>query len=447
MIVKPFGSRERGQILPMVALLGVVLIAMVGLALDVGRIMVAKAQLTRAVDAAALAGALKLPSLPNATTEVNLYMAANEPSASWTVPSSSADRQIEVHATKNVGLTFMKVLTMIPGINVQDPFAVSADAVAGFGVVKPVDVQLVMDDTGTMKSGCNSGQTNSDCPIKQARDGANLFVDTLLSSTGPIVGTQVGMNPFRGCYGTQRYNPVTGEAATRGCVLFSSIVDLTSSPSTLHTAINTLQADGGYPGTNLCLGLYEAKKYVVNGPHIQQGASRYLVIITDGDNTYTDGAQSSLRGNIANPNGSTAPPIYPPPQWPTSGSTPSDSPCRIGGFHQDSTDNGTDYDNRVNALDTATNQLADQLKAANVEIYVIGYGVVGSANSTPCNRSQVGTGSSRQSSSDSRDRNLAKCIASSTSGTIDHYFEAPTPQDLPAIYQRIAVNVAFRLIK
>ena len=454
MIVKPFGSRERGQILPMVALLGVVLIAMVGLALDVGRIMVAKAQLTRAVDAAALAGALKLPSLPNATTEVNLYMAANEPSASWTVPSSSADRQIEVHATKNVGLTFMKVLTIIPGINVQDPFAVSADAVAGFGVVKPVDVQLVMDDTGTMKSGCNSGQTNSSCPIKQARDGANLFVDALLSSSRPIVGTQVAMNPFRGCYGNQRYNPVTGEAATRGCILFSSIVDLTSSPSTLHTAINTLQADGGYPGTDICLGLYEAKKYLVDGPHIQQGASRYLVIITDGDNTYTDGAQSDERGNSPSPppqHGTSyaAPPVYPPPGYPDSG-TPTTHPCRIPDVHQDSTDNGTDYDNRVNKLDTATYNLAQALKSApnNVEIYVIGYGVVGgSDNGSVCVPSQVGTGSSRQSSSDTRDRNLAKCLASSTTGTNDHYFEAPTPQNLPAIYQRIAVNVAFRLIK
>jgi len=197
---------------------------------------------------------LKLPDLPAATTQVNDYMAANEPSATWTVPSSSADRQIEVHAEKHVDLTFLSVLTIIPGIDLEDPVTVSAEAIAGFGVVKPVDVQLVMDDTGTMKSGCNSGQTNSDCPIKQARDGANLFVDTLLSSSGPIVGTQVGMNPFRGCYGAQRYNPVTGEAATRGCVLFSSIVDLTSSPSTLHTTINTLQADGGYPGTNLCVG-------------------------------------------------------------------------------------------------------------------------------------------------------------------------------------------------
>jgi Flp pilus assembly protein TadG len=447
MSVKPFSSREQSQILPMVALLAVVLIAMVGLAIDVGRIMVAKAQLVRAVDAAALAGALKLPDLPAATTQVNDYMAANEPSATWTVPSSSADRQIEVHAEKHVDLTFLSVLTIIPGIDLEDPVTVSAEAVAGFGVVKPVDVQLVMDDTGTMKSGCNSGQTNSDCPIKQARDGANLFVDTLLSSSGPIVGTQVGMNPFRGCYGAQRYNPVTGELASRGCILFSSIVDLTSDPATLHTAINTLRADGGYPGTNLCLGLYEAKKYLVNGQHIQTGASRYLVILTDGDNTYTDGAQSSERGNIPNSSGSTAPPIYPPPQWPTSGSTQWDSPCRIGGFHQDSTDNGTDYDNRVNALDSATYTFANQLKAAGVEIYVIGYGVVGTSNSNPCNLSQVGTGSTRQGSSDSRDRNLAKCIASSTQNTNDHYFEAPTPQELPAIFKRIAVNVAFRLIK
>jgi hypothetical protein len=115
--------------------------------------------------------------------------------------------------------------------------------------------------------------------------------------------------------------------------------------------------------------------------------------------------------------------------------------------HQDSTDNGSDYDSRVNKLDTATKNLANQLKAAGVEIYVIGYGVVGTSNSNPCNLSQVGTGSTRQGSSDSRDRNLAKCIASSTQNTNDHYFGAPTPQELPAIFKRIAVNVAFRLIK
>ena len=61
MIVRCFRWRQRARILPMVALLAVVLIAMVGLAIDVGRIMVVKAQLARAVDAAALACSLKLP--------------------------------------------------------------------------------------------------------------------------------------------------------------------------------------------------------------------------------------------------------------------------------------------------------------------------------------------------------------------------------------------------
>jgi hypothetical protein len=142
------------------------------------------------------------------------------------VPSSSADRQIEVHAEKHVDLTFLSVLTIIPGIHLRDPFAVSADAVAGFGVVKPVDVQLVMDDTGTMKSGCNSGQTNSDCPIKQARDGANLFVDTLLSSSGPIVGTQVGMN--RSAAATVPSVTTLLPASWRAGAVYSSAVSLIS---------------------------------------------------------------------------------------------------------------------------------------------------------------------------------------------------------------------------
>jgi Flp pilus assembly protein TadG len=63
----------------MVALLAVALIGMVGLALDVGRLMVAKAELRRAVDAAALAGALKLSDHPE--IEASEYMAEHEPEA------------------------------------------------------------------------------------------------------------------------------------------------------------------------------------------------------------------------------------------------------------------------------------------------------------------------------------------------------------------------------
>jgi len=446
MISAPFVKRDRGQILPMVAGMAVVLIAMVGLAIDVGRMMVTKAQLVRAVDAAALAGALKLPDMTAAETEVYLYMAENEPEATVDVPSSPAERQVQVVAHKHVDLTFLRVLTIIPGIDLEDPVTVSAEAVAGFGVVTPVDVQLVMDDTGTMKNNCNPQQTDEDCAIKQARDGANTFVDTLLSDTGGEGGTQVGMNPFRGCYGSNRYNPVSGESADRGCVLFSEIVDLTSDPDPVHTAIDGLRADGGYPGTNICLALNEALEYL-NGPNAQPGALRYLIILTDGDNRYSDGAQSNQRGNNPHPSGAHAPPVYPPPQWPSSGSTPTHR-CRMTGPAQNSKDYGPDYDSRINALDDATYALAEETKAMGVEIYVIGYGVVGHPEESNCDPNQVGTGGNRDHGvADPQDRNLAKCISSSTEGTYDHYFEAPAPEDLPEIFQSIAANIAFRLIK
>src|SRR3989304_4383311 len=103
-------SRQRGQILPMMAILAVVLIAIIGLAIDVGRIMVAKAQLVRAVDAAALAGVLQLPDMSAVEAEVYLYMNENEPDATVEVPDSPAERQVPGGWNKSVGLSLMAVL-------------------------------------------------------------------------------------------------------------------------------------------------------------------------------------------------------------------------------------------------------------------------------------------------------------------------------------------------
>ncbi len=90
---EPLSTRQRGQILPMVALLAVALIGIVGLAMDVGRVMVAKAELRRAVDAAALAGALELPDMDQVETAVNSYMGQNEPEADvWPPESPAASR-------------------------------------------------------------------------------------------------------------------------------------------------------------------------------------------------------------------------------------------------------------------------------------------------------------------------------------------------------------------
>ena len=58
------------------------------------------------------------------------------------------------------------------------------------------------------------------------------------------------------------------------------------------------------------------------------------------------------------------------------------------------------------------------------------------------------TGRDRSDASDPTqgDRDVAKCMASSKTGTNDHYFES-TAAGLTAVFQHIATQISFRLIK
>jgi len=413
----PFVKRDRGQILPMVALMAVVLIAMVGLAIDVGRIMVAKAQLVRAVDAAALAGALKLPDLPAAEVEVNIYMAENEPDATWDVPTSPAERQIEVHAEKDVDLTFLSVLTVIPGIDLEDPVTVSAEAVAGFGV-QPVDTYLDIDATGSMgASPCNQGQNNDGCPIKEAKDAAHEFVDILLDDSPGASYTQVGVGPFRGCYNPPR--------TYQHCVPSGWMVaDLTSNKGLLNGKINDITAQGG-TGTNICLGMLKGQE-ILFGPNGQTASDtmKFLVILSDGDNTYNSASY-----------GQGAPPQSCRPTYdPSHSDTYVDTECRSA-------------QTREKSLDIKTKALADTLESQGVEIYVVGFGICGTNNPSQLPTTGYCNGIGNSDHDNTADRRLLKCIASSTPGTNDHYFEAPSAEDLPDVFSQIAREIAFRLIK
>jgi hypothetical protein len=62
---------------------------------------------------------------------------------------------------------------------------------------------------------------------------------------------------------------------------------------------------------------------------------------------------------------------------------------------------------------------------------------------TTNNGGQIGASNSDNTS----DQRLLKCIASSTTGTNDHYFYASTASQLPQIFQQIANAIAFRLIE
>jgi hypothetical protein len=411
------GRRERAQILPMMAFMSVVLIAMVGLAIDVGRIMVAKAQLVRAVDAAALAGALKLPSLTDATTEVNIYMTANEPDASWSVPTPPADRQIEVDASKQVDLTFLKVLNIVPGIHLGDVSIVHAKAVAGFGV-QPVDTYLDIDATGSMgASPCNQSQSNAGCPIKEAKDAADEFVDILLNDSVGASYTQVGVGPFRGCYNPPRSYPQ--------CVPPGQMVaDLTSNKGLLNGKISDISAEGG-TGTNICLGMLKGQDALF-GPNGQTASNtmRFLVILSDGDNTYNSVSY-----------GQGAPPQSCRPDYdPSHSDTWVDTECRSA-------------QTRERSLDTKTMALANTLKSQGVVIYVVGLGVCGTNNPSQVATPTYCNGIGNSDHDNTADRRLLKCIASSTPGTNDHYFEVPTASQLPDVFGQIAREIAFRLIQ
>jgi Flp pilus assembly protein TadG len=417
MIPGPFVKRDRGQILPMVAGMAVVLIAMLGLAIDVGRIMVAKAQLARAVDAAALAGALELPDLTAAGDAVDDYMAENEPDATWDVPTSPAERQVQVIAHKHVDLTFLKVLTAIPGIDLDDPVTVSAEAVAGFGV-QPVDTYLDVDATGSMgASPCNQGQNNDGCPIKEAKDAAHEFVDILLDDSPGASYTQVGVGPFRGCYNPPRNYP--------HCVPPGHMVaDLTTNKGLLNGKVNDIRAEGG-TGTNICLGMLKGEE-ILFGPNGQTASNtmRFLVILSDGDNTYNSVSY-----------GEGAPPQDCRPNYdPSHSDTYVDTECRSA-------------QTREKSLDVKTKALADQLKSEGVEIYVVGFGVCGTNNPSQKPTTSYCNGIGNNDHDNTADRRLLKCIASSTIGTNDHYFEVPDAEDLPDVFSEIAREIAFRLIK
>lgn len=418
-------GRDAGQVLPIMGLFLLIIIGLAGLATDVGKILIVRAELGRSVDAAALAGAKQLPNIVSADAQARAFIQANDTDSTITVSvyPDVPSQQVRVVARKSVKTIFMRVF----GITT---FTVQNEATAGFGTV-PVDSVMAIDATGSMGANppCNDNDNNSGCPIYEAKRAATTFVNTLLPSSS----TQVGVNAFRGCY-----NPPVNDS---NCVSISSGTgNLTSNASTINSKISTINATGG-TGTNVCLGLYEAKSILFGaGSSTASNTRRYLVILSDGDNTYNNASYRS----------GTAPPTECRPNTtPQYSDTYLSTGCSAPGQGSASSSNpGSNSETRERELDTKTKALADAAKTTGVEIYIVGYGVCGTndgqiASSSYCSSSNIGN-----SQPDTiADQRLLKCIASSTPGTNDHYFTTSDPTQLSGIFAQIARSIAFRLIK
>jgi hypothetical protein len=164
--------RESGQILPLCALWIVVLIPFVGLSIDLGFAYIAKAQLSKAVDAAALAGISnffqKAPIPQNiaiSTFNANFAPTGTLPSryAAMPVPTvtfstaANGNEMIQVQATATINTFFIRMLPAIGGAN-WNTLSVSD---VGQATRAKVIMTLVLDHSGSMDPNCNLA--GSDC--------------------------------------------------------------------------------------------------------------------------------------------------------------------------------------------------------------------------------------------------------------------------------------------
>lgn len=393
----------RGQALVAVAVALPVLLGMGGLAVDMGRLYAAQARLQAAVDAAALAGSLHLvddPDLVNGivSNAVTEYLVTNYPEAFVTDISPGPEvRSVCVAAQVDVPMMFMGAL----GISSR---SVSASACAGFN---DLEVVLVIDNTGSMR-----GE-----PIRRVRRAAKKLVDLMMPSGG-APSVKVGLVPFRskvriddwadglspGC----RNADGTRNPYWESCFdALPPILGLSYNKRQIKRAINQMDAQGMGSGTIIAEGIKWGRHVLTpEYPYEQGGPSsqfrKVMILLTDGDNE--DG---TCGGPYAwDPRKDPRSPYRRNAYW---GQSPPVTDCTCEDF---------------GCLDQEMLRQATIAKEDyGLEIFVIRYG-----------------------NSDYVDIQLLQSVASSTPGTDDHYFDAPTPRDIEEMFDQIGRQLGFRLL-
>jgi hypothetical protein len=189
----PSRSDESGQILTLTAVAVVLMLCCVGLVVDVGHAMLVQRQLQAGVDAAALAGVQHLPDKPvaetvavqygptpgnkNSVNTVNNATTTAEATCLAGVPGCNRRdggyNGIVVNAKSRVPTFFGKII----GINSME---VSAKAVACSPCsVKPLDIMLVLDRTGSMCAPVSCSNPNNLSDLRYARLGIETFLTHL----------------------------------------------------------------------------------------------------------------------------------------------------------------------------------------------------------------------------------------------------------------------------
>jgi hypothetical protein len=170
-------SNERGQVLPLVALMLVVLLGFTGLVVDVGHAYVANQQLQASTDAAALAASGYLPNNTNATAKATLYGAGTgglnpvpilsgvtmaapvyKCLTSLQLPclAPASANAVTVSQTGKVNMTFGALV----GFKALTLTATATASMRG-AVAPPYNIAIVIDTTSSMNSTVNDKTCNN----------------------------------------------------------------------------------------------------------------------------------------------------------------------------------------------------------------------------------------------------------------------------------------------
>jgi Flp pilus assembly protein TadG len=265
---------SQGAALPMMAAGMLVVLAGIGSAIDLGRIAMVKYQMQSGVDAGALAGARVFGLTNDRDQQVDAYFLSNMPTGYMgSLPiEPGADFQevrgvnrVEVTAATQLPMMFMKLF----GIPTA---SISVVAVAEMQP-KPLEVMVVLDDTGSMASSLNGGTRMS--ALKTAmydfidilHQGKSRREDLALGFVTYTVTTNVGAIlrdagvAIQNRDGFTNVGDYTGTSSAigenplgwRGCVENDQTVrDLSSSATTFETGAydidKVLPGEEGRPG-------------------------------------------------------------------------------------------------------------------------------------------------------------------------------------------------------
>ncbi len=170
MVSRLLARDERGAILALVTLLGIVILGLTGLVVDMGIAYVNKAQISRAVDAGSLAGARSLRQGEDVAQSQALALAeinGASPATGALVDvqfgtNAEGEATVSVSASRVMPTIFLRAL----GVN---ELPISSGAMAA---VPPVDMTLVLDQSGSLSTYCawDDLQTASKLFVEQFDD-------------------------------------------------------------------------------------------------------------------------------------------------------------------------------------------------------------------------------------------------------------------------------------